>query len=113
MSESITVSQHAYTVILTHAHTHAHTHTHTHTMYLKHARWPKEFGVVLASEQQQCRLSNGLLGDNLEAEAAPMTFSLKPCGEEIRAVPLVFVPRLQERVLSLLDQNLERLTRFL
>ncbi len=65
--------------------------------------------MVLASEKKQRVLAKGLLGDNLEAETAPMTFSLKPAGEEIRAVPLVFVPNLQDKVLSLLDQNLGRL----
>ncbi len=64
--------------------------------------------MVLASEKKQRVLAKGLLGDNLEAETAPMTFALKPAGE-IRAVPLVFVPNLQDKVLSLLDQNLERL----
>ncbi len=59
----------------------------------------------LASEPKQRTLAKKLLGDNLEAETTPMTFSLKPSGE-IRAVPLVFVPNLQEKVLSLVDQNL-------
>ncbi len=46
-----------------------------------------------------------LVGGNLEAEAVPMTFRLKEGGEEIRAVPLVYIPNLQKKVFDLLDEN--------
>ena len=69
-----------------------HTHTHTHAI-----RWLKASGVVLAGEKVQRQLSKQLLGTNLVAEPAPMSFFMPSGGEELRAAPLV----------QLLDQNAE------
>ena len=46
--------------------------------------------MVLAGEKKQRALAfaNTLLGDNLDAEAAPMSVPLKGGEEEIRARPL-------------------------
>ena len=73
-------------------------------------RWLKESGVILAGEKKQRALASTLLGDNLEAEAAPMSFPLKGGGEEIRAVPLAYVPQLRAKVLHMLQQNVDRYT---
>ena len=48
-----------------------------------------------------------MVGDNLEAEAVPFTFSLASGGEEIRAAPIVYVPDLVEKVFALLQENEE------
>ena len=49
-----------------------------------------------------------LLGDNLEAEAVPMTFPLKKGGgggEEVRATPYCYVPDLVGKIFSMLEEN--------
>ena len=61
--------------------------------------------MSLGSERRQRAVAKGLVGENLRAEAVPMTFRLKDGGEEIRAVPLVYIPNLQKKVFDLLDEN--------
>ncbi len=68
-------------------------------------RWLKACGIVIPSEKKQRLLSHELLGDNLEAEAAPFSFPLKHGGEDIRPAPLVYVTDLAAKVLQLLEQN--------
>ena len=65
--------------------------------------------MYLAGEHRQRALARTLLGNNLEAEAAPMSFPLKSGGEEIRATPLAYIPDLSGKVVSLLQQSVDRL----
>ena len=46
-----------------------------------------------------------MVSDNLKSEVAPLTFSLKSGGEEIRGAPLVFIPDLKEKIFQLLDKH--------
>ena len=48
-------------------------------------------------------MASELVGDNLEAELAPMSFSHKD-GEVIKEAPIAYIPRLWE-IKDLLDQN--------
>ena len=45
------------------------------------------------------------VGDNLEAETAPFSFSIPSGGEELRVAAHVFIPNLVEKVVQLLEQN--------
>lgn len=49
-----------------------------------------------------------MIGDNVVAEAAPMTFPLKAGGEEIRGAPLAYCPELNQKIEQLLQKNVER-----
>ena len=49
-------------------------------------------------------MASELVGDNLEAELAPMSFSHKDGGEVIKEAPIAYIPRLWE-IKDLLDQN--------
>ena len=60
------------------------------TSYINHmyinlctSRWLKVSGVVLAGEKRQHALSRELIGDNLVAKAAPMSFPLTGGDEEL------------------------------
>ena len=68
-------------------------------------RWFKAHGVVIPSEKRQRHLSEDILGDNLEAEEAPFTITLRHGGEDLRPAPLVFVPDLVTLVFQYLEQN--------
>ena len=72
---------------------------------VSHHRWLKEWGVSLSSEKKQRVVAREIIGENLEAEAVPFTFSLKRGGEEIRAAALCYVPELLDKVVSLLEEN--------
>ncbi len=61
--------------------------------------------MSLSSEKRQTVVARKLIGDNLEAEAVPLTFTLKKGGEEIRVAALCYVPELLDKVVSLLDEN--------
>ena len=63
---------------------------------------------MLAGERGQRQLSKQLLGTNLVAESASMSFSLPSGGEELRATPLFNVPDLVGKVIELLEQNAKR-----
>ena len=67
----------------------------------------KEFGVSLASERKLRKEAKSILGDNLMAEEAPFSFSLKSGGEEIRMAPLVCVPNLIDRIICQLNEHEE------
>ena len=69
--------------------------------------------MVLAGEQSQRTIAKELMGDNLVAEAAPMSFGLKEGGEEIRAAPFAYTPDLVAKVIQLLEQNMKKLEMFL
>ena len=57
--------------------------------------------MILAGESKQSVLAKELVGDNLVAEAAPFSFTLKSGGEEIRGAPLAYCPDLVGKVLQL------------
>lgn len=66
---------------------------------------------MLAGEKKQQVLAGSLLGDNLEAEATPMSFSLNGGREEVRATPFAYVPNLTDKVVQMLEQNINRYTK--
>lgn len=72
-----------------------------------YTRWLREYRIALSSERKQRKRAEVMVGDNLEAEAVPFTFSLASGGEEIRAAPIVYVPDLVEKVFALLQENEE------
>ena len=51
-------------------------------------------------------MAKELMGDNLAAEAAPMSFALK---KGIRASPFTYKPDLVIKVIQLLNQNMRKL----
>lgn len=63
--------------------------------------------MCVSSERRLRHRANTLVGENLEAEEVPFTFSLKSGGEEIRAAPMAYVPDLLAKVFELLDANEE------
>lgn len=68
-------------------------------------RWLKSSGVSLSSEGRQCVIANQQIGDNIDSEAAPFSFSLPSGGEELRAAAHVFIPNLVQKVFQLLEEN--------
>lgn len=63
-------------------------------------------GISIGSEKKQRVVVRCLLGDNLEAEAVPLTFPLKKRGgEEVRATPFCYVPNLVEKVITLTEEK--------
>ena len=65
----------------------------------------KEWGLTIASEKRMRIETAELIGDNLEAEWDPMFFNHKDGGEVIKEVPLAYIPRLWEKIESLLNQS--------
>eukprot|EP00731_Ephydatia_muelleri_P024162 Em0016g433a len=51
-------------------------------------RWLKVAGVSLGAEKKQWVLSNHFVGDNLELELTPFSFTVSGGGEEIRELPM-------------------------
>ena len=68
-------------------------------------RWFKAWGVSIASERKMRTKAKEMVGDCLEAENVPFSFSLKEGGEEMRLAPYAYVTSLWERIEALLDQN--------
>ena len=64
-----------------------------------------EWGIAIASEKGMRKEASELVGDNLEAELAPMSFTCKDGGEVIREAPIAYVPRLWEKIKDIVDQN--------
>ena len=64
-----------------------------------------EWGLTIASEKRMRKVASELIGDNLEAELAPMSFSHTDGGEVIKDVPIAFIPRLWEKIEDLLNQS--------
>ena len=54
-------------------------------------RWLKHSGVYLGSEKKQRALSRELIGDNLEVELVPFTFTLAGGREEIRGAAHAYI----------------------
>ena len=46
-----------------------------------------------------------LIGDNINAELVPFSFTHKDGGEEIKPSPMAYVPNLWEKIQCLLEQN--------
>ena len=70
-------------------------------------RWLAKWNLKMDSEAKERKLRKGLIGDNIECEAVPLTFPLDggKGGEEVRQAPMAYVPNLVEKVVQLLDQN--------
>ena len=54
------------------------------------------------------KTSEDILGENLEALTAPLTFRLQDGGEEIHPAPMAFVPNLWVKIEELLNHNDDR-----
>ena len=66
----------------------------------------KGFGVTLASEAKTRAEATELLGgENLVAEAAPLTHTLSSGGVEIRPSAFVYVPELWEKIVQMIEAN--------
>ena len=63
--------------------------------------------MSLSSERQQRKRAKQMIGDTIEAEAVPLSFSLPSGGEEIRAAAMAYVPDLVAKVFTLLQENEE------
>ena len=63
-----------------------------------------EWGLTIASEKRMRKVASELIGDNLEAELAPMSFSHKDGGEVIKEAPIAYILRLWEKIEDL-NQN--------
>ena len=62
--------------------------------------------MSLACEERMRHVgSKRIVGDNIQGELAPFSFTLTSGGEELRAAPLVFIPNLIQKVTQLLDEN--------
>lgn len=61
--------------------------------------------MYLGSEKKLRALSQELIGDNLEVELAPFTFTLADGGEEIRGAAHAYAPSLTDKIIQLLEQN--------
>ncbi|KAL5487124.1 hypothetical protein EMCRGX_G019690 [Ephydatia muelleri] len=68
-------------------------------------RWLKASNVSLACEERMRHVSKRIVGDNIQGELAPFSFTLTSGGEELQAAPLVFIPNLIQKVTQLLDEN--------
>ena len=65
----------------------------------------KESGVSLASEVSMRKITDEMIGDNLEGEVAPFSFKMPTGGEEIRGAPLVNVPNLIQKIIQTLEEQ--------
>jgi hypothetical protein len=54
----------------------------------------KSWGVAIAGEKKMRTISAQIVGENLKAEAVPLSFRLKDGGEEIRPAPMAYIPNL-------------------
>ena len=60
------------------------------------------WGLKLSDER--CMRAHHLQTDNITSELALFSYSING-GEELRAQPLVYVPNVIEKVITLLDEN--------
>ena len=63
-----------------------------------------KWGLTIASEKRMRKVASELVGDNLEAELALMSFSHKD-GEVIKEAPIAYISHLWEKIVDLLNQN--------
>ena len=68
-------------------------------------RWLIEWGVAVASEGKMRREAATIVGDNTAAEVAPFTPSSRD-NTVVKPAPFVYVPRLWEKIQSVLEQNI-------
>ena len=68
-------------------------------------RWLSSSEISLSSERKQRKLAEELVGENLDAETAPFSFTLASGGEELRVAAHIFIPNLVEKVVQMLEQN--------
>ena len=64
----------------------------------------KAQGVKMASERSMRMVSEEITGDNLAAEEVPLSQPLR-FGVDLRLSPLVYIPNLVGKVVTLLEQN--------
>ena len=66
--------------------------------------WLKLWGVSVASEGKMKRVATSIVGQNISAEMAAFTVSVR---EEtvVKPVPFVYVPHLWEKIQSVLEKN--------
>ena len=65
------------------------------------------FGVAIASESKMRAEAAGLVGDNLSAEATLISHNCTTGGIEIKPSPFVYVVDLWEKVVQLLEANVD------
>ena len=70
-------------------------------------RWLGKWHLKMDSEAKERELCKELVGDDIESEAVPLTFSIDGGrgGEEVRQAPMAYLPDLVKKVVQLLDQN--------
>ena len=51
------------------------------------------------------KITDEMIGDNLEGEVAPFSFQMPTGGEEIRGAPLVYVPNLIQKIIQTLEEQ--------
>lgn len=62
------------------------------------------WGLKLGNERHMRVLAQELRTDNITSELAMFSYPIKG-GEELRAQPIVYVPNIVDKVISLLDDN--------
>ena len=67
--------------------------------------WLKASNVSLACEERIHHVSKRIMGDNIQGEMAPFSFTLISDEEQLRTSPFVFIPNLIQKVTQLLDEN--------
>ena len=70
-----------------------------------HCRWMKSWGIAIAGEKKMRAISAQVVGENLMAEAVPLTFHLKDGGEEILSAPMAYIPNLWKKVEDMLNES--------
>ena len=68
--------------------------------------WLKLWGVSVASEGKMRKAATNIVGENIVAEMAPLSTSVKE-DTVVKPVPFVYVPRLGEKIQSVLEKNTE------
>eukprot|EP00731_Ephydatia_muelleri_P022036 Em0014g627a len=51
------------------------------------------------------KITDEMIGDNLEGEVAPFSFKMPTGREEIRVAPLVYVPNLIQKIIQTLEEQ--------
>ena len=72
----------------------------------------KSWGVAIAGEKKMRAVSNQVVGENLKAEAVPLSFRLKDGGEEIRPAPMAYIPNLWQKIEDMLNESDNNITEY-
>ena len=72
----------------------------------------KSWGVAIAGEKKMRAVSNQIVGENLKAEAVPLSFRLKDGGEEIRPAPMAYIPNLWQKIEDMLNESDNNITEY-